>query len=297
MNILTKTSPPSYNKKAVSFGTIERVVYKDSNKKDILYMNNTSLFRNDIYWEMMIDYIVNNGNIKKIYCYACSDGSEPYSIAIALISKLGYKNAKKFFPIIARDIDLYVLNRANTGNITLRNNDLKKLKKYTKKAGIKFIEEKPFSKSDNENNYKVTKELRECVDFKPGNFVHDSEINNFKNSAVFFRNVWPYLSAGNLNFLLKNLEENIDESALLIVGEYDKGKLALDNDDKFYFDNLLYNNGFIEHRPLIYKKSPSENKSKVIKNELAYIKTYCLCELYKNYYYYKRLFTGNFKNF
>ena len=73
-----------------------------------LNRNTTSFFRNDLIWGDFADLLIDkykNENKVNVYCYACSDGSEPYSVAMLLISRLGLEGAKKFFPIIAVDKD------------------------------------------------------------------------------------------------------------------------------------------------------------------------------------------------
>ncbi len=121
INPISISNITTYPKRSVSFGSIERTVYKNHHK-DVLYKNNSFLLRKDLEWNMLAKHIIKE-NPKNIYCYACSDGSEPYSIAISLISKLGYENAQKYFPIIARDIDLDIINKASTGAIYITKKD------------------------------------------------------------------------------------------------------------------------------------------------------------------------------
>ena len=54
-----------------------------------------------------------------IYDYACSSGHEAYSIVMQFISKLGVQKAEKFFPVIAKDYDEFVINMAKTGKFDL----------------------------------------------------------------------------------------------------------------------------------------------------------------------------------
>ena len=74
-------------------------------------------------WRMLANYITSKATPPKILCYACSDGSEPYSIALSLINRLGYTEAQKHFPIIAKDIDETMIKRAKSGFISLEQID------------------------------------------------------------------------------------------------------------------------------------------------------------------------------
>ena len=63
--------------------------------------NSTSFFRRDIDWKSIgstFDSQFPKGKVN-IYDFACSDGSEAYSLIITLIEQLGEKKAQRFFPI------------------------------------------------------------------------------------------------------------------------------------------------------------------------------------------------------
>ena len=153
-----------------SFGSIERTVFDNSKKGyNILYRNTTCLFREDINWNILLNQIIKSETPKKIYCYACSDGSEPYSLAMALISKLGYEKAKQYFPIVSRDIDLPMINRAKSGSISINVTDLKKIKKFQNKSDIDFLNVPIDTVNSIYDDYKtriqISDKLKNCVDF------------------------------------------------------------------------------------------------------------------------------------
>ena len=79
MKISSINNYQTYNKK-ISFGTIERIVYqpKENGGNKIRYRNNSYIFREDLDWNNLINHITRDNKPRKIYCYACSDGSEPY---------------------------------------------------------------------------------------------------------------------------------------------------------------------------------------------------------------------------
>lgn len=83
--------------------------------------------REDVDWKKFVHFIdkkYKNQDKVKINCFACSDGSEPYSLAIHLINELGIQKAKKFLPIEASDISEPVINEAKTGKILLHKKTL-----------------------------------------------------------------------------------------------------------------------------------------------------------------------------
>ena len=295
--MISLTTPRIYNinkrvNNNVSFGTVNKTEC-DPKHKNILYKNNTIFFRDDINWGMLINYLLKNESINKIHCYACSDGSEPYSIAMALISELGYEKAQKYFPIVARDIDKALIDKANTGVITVTKKDMQNIERYQKKSDIAFFDKKSYPTEDGKI-CRVSDELRKCVDFGLGNLVVDSAYADYDNSAVFFRNVWPYLSEKEIKILMTNLSGALKDNSMLIMGEYDINKFAVDNDDRYYFEDLAWKYGCYETRPLIYRKIKSGEDLK-IKAKKDYLITAVLCELYKTYYYYKRMIKKTFE--
>ena len=78
------------------------------------HMNNTSFFRLYKIWEPTVKYLEERfKDVEKVNIYnlACSDGSEPLSLAMLIKSKFPYL-AKKFLPIKAFDYDVNAIERA-----------------------------------------------------------------------------------------------------------------------------------------------------------------------------------------
>ena len=100
MNI---TNQILYNKINPTFGT-----YSEERKTGpYKYWTSTKFFREDLNWNDFVFMLfqkykgVPQVNIR---CFGCSDGEEPYSLAMKLDVVLG-KYAEKFFPIVAKDFD------------------------------------------------------------------------------------------------------------------------------------------------------------------------------------------------
>ena len=249
----------------VSFGTMEREVYNDSKNK-INYRNNTNLFRADINWRSMANYIAEGDKPKKIYCYACSDGSEPYTIAISLISKLGWDEAQKYFPIIAKDIDPYPIQKAKSGFINLTHSDIIEMMNNQKRPLTDFfIYKKNTAFVRNYDTYKVTDSLRNCVNFEVGNLLNDAKSLDYDNSIIFFRNVWPYLSQKERNNLMKTFSENFKENTSMVAGAFDENP---DKDDILIWTDFEYEmqtHGLYRTRNRIYCKLDINMFKKFIK--------------------------------
>lgn len=139
---LPKNKKPS----EVHFGST-RAIYSASgyNLGRIDILNQSDLFRNDMHWAKFIDLLYElfpNG--VKTSSLACSDGSEPVTLAISLIDKLGRK-ANSFFPIYASDIHPQTLQCAKSGIIGVENGDITRINKQLKQSNFSdyFIKANP----------------------------------------------------------------------------------------------------------------------------------------------------------
>ena len=230
-----KTS--NIEKKTLSFGSTY-ASYK-SEEYGRLVGNITEMFRDDLNWEALADHISKDEKPKKIYCYACSDGSEPYSIAMALITKLGYDKAKKYFPIIARDIDENVIASAQKGIIEFNRYDLKRMKDNNVKP-LDFFDYRYsyYKKPCKMGIYKVKEDLKKCVDFKVGDIIKDSKTMNFEDAVILFRNVWLYIPEVLQQKLVSTFNQSFKDSTSIVVGAIDFGS---------GFKNILK-----KHKPPVY---------------------------------------------
>lgn len=238
--------------KKISFGTIEREVIED---KKLKYRNDTYFFRDDIDWNRLTRHIVSSNTPKKIYCYACSDGSEPYSIAISLISKLGYDKAQEYFPIIAKDNDEYMVKKAQSGYIELDTIDIIRMNENTGNAPYSFFSKiSPSSIHDDYYLYKVDDKLKKCVCFSKGNLVNEVSSLDYSNSVIFFRNVWPYLNKEQQKAIVKSLSQKMEKSTMLITGIFDYNERLNPK-----FNKWLSQFGLLQISPFIYKKCSLKN--------------------------------------
>ena len=61
-----------------------------SNSVDYIYSTQSSVFRTDLDW-------LKDAEKVNVVCQACSDGSEPYTLALALIHSLGVDASKQTY--------------------------------------------------------------------------------------------------------------------------------------------------------------------------------------------------------
>ena len=124
---------PNINYKKPVFKKWERTVFNESksfNFEDILHRNNTIFFRNPSFWQNAVKFFEKEyKNVPKVnvYCYGCSDGSEAYTFAMTLLTKIG-KKAKKYFPIQAKDYDPVAIEKIQE-NIQISSANVKTVKK------------------------------------------------------------------------------------------------------------------------------------------------------------------------
>ena len=120
----------SYNticKKPVSFGSTDSYYTTETGKE---IGNNTWLFRDDINWynlaELEISHFQHKDKVNIIQ-FAASDGSEGYTQIMSLLENSKRKDVSKFFPIQSFDINEFIINKAQSGKISLGEKDIQHL--------------------------------------------------------------------------------------------------------------------------------------------------------------------------
>lgn len=189
--------------------------------------NFTYFFREDFSWRSFAKYLqkqFSNADKVNIYSGACSDGTEPFTLVMALIGKLGKENAKKFLPLNAFDLSESLIKEAKSGRVPLLPMpytfvDIYKLKfknlfkdgkflKYTKEKGLGDV-------------VVFNDETRKAVNFKTANIL--SEVHNMKgeNTVVMCRNMWMYLNDLEEELLAYKLGRKLQKKSVVVLGEYD----------------------------------------------------------------------------
>lgn len=210
----------------------------------------TAIFRNDLDFDQVVNFLDKKyAHVEhpKILDYACSDGEEVYSILSILDVMLGDK-AQKFYPIKARDINSEALELANEGVYFFTFDEYMAAEHYLKDDFDKYFSIRPRKYLRNPKNhadqkkydganYAVSQELKNRVKFEYGNILEDVKKIDFKNTVLFARNFWPYLSKNEMDELAKILAARMDSSSTLVIGSYDR---------EYGIDELLRKNGFVE---------------------------------------------------
>ena len=236
----------SYSSKAISeFGA-----------KDNQYVRtSTNLFREDLDWNSFVKFLVNHFVDKDrvmIYSMACSDGSEAYSLAIFLMEKFSKSLCKKFFPIMAHDVDDLIINSAKSERINIEDCEIY----YINKLGINlnkyFVNPKRPLKIKNDmtsyNNvglfsYEPIQELKQTVEFKKSDIL--TELNKIKdngNSVVMCRNVMPYLKEDYIDEIVSVASKVLKDGSFFVTGDYDSTKKIGERLEKSGFYRPLLEN-------------------------------------------------------
>ncbi len=194
----------------------------------VLNCNYTNFNREDMNWKNLAKFLDKRFQDQKrvrINFAGCSDGSEPYTLAIYLIKTLGNKSAK-FFPIEASDISPDMVEAAKSGVIFLNDRDLKFIKEmgmsdsFRRDSEVKIMRDIPFYK------YYIKESLRSSVTFSVSDVRKMAEEGDFSNRVFVFRNGWTFNSLEDQNSISKNLYKNSNEKTLVIIGQSDLFKSA-----------------------------------------------------------------------
>lgn len=227
-----QSSAQIYNRSLYNpyFTSNNRHVYNSASKvfQDLVYRNNSEFFRDDLKWDVLGDTLIDKYakfDKANLSCYACSEGAEPFSIAMILIEKMGKDAAKKFFPILASDIDPKILENPKAGIIKLSQNDIENIKKFMGDSYSKYIEFDNIFKFDPELSEivcsgKIKPILKDTVVFKQADIREEiPNIEKKDNSVMLCRNFWPYLKDYNTQRqLIKGIYDKLGDNSLCIIG-------------------------------------------------------------------------------
>lgn len=189
----------------------------------IVNSNQTSFFRDDIndwlVYAKRIDEAFKGADKVNVYDFGCSDGSEPYTLAISLIEALGEEGAEKYFPIKAMDKDPFIIYSAKKGEICCTKKDFERINQNT---GYKF--DKYFEILHNKQNgdkiISPKEILRSKVEFSRKNATEGLSEVEPENSLVLTRNFLPYLSEDELKEAVIQMRK-LKDSSRILIGDFD----------------------------------------------------------------------------
>lgn len=202
----------------------------------------TNFFRPDLNWDVLFTHITKKmPEDTVILNYACSDGSEAYSLSLLLIDRLGEK-AKKYFPIKAFDISKQIIKKAKSGVIGITetsNQDVHDINALRNKIKLKyedFFKKISSNKHPDEvvgaaffmdyelpikaEQHQVSESLKRTIDFQVSDITKDFKKSIIdKPTVVMFRNAWRYLSNENSRENLAfDLFNNIKKGSIVVTG-------------------------------------------------------------------------------
>jgi len=171
---------------------------------DFITINVTEFFRNpkvfDEFSRQLEEYVKACDHQLKIWSAACSNGAEPYSIAMTLDGIMEDKN----YSILATDIDYTILKKAIAGRY-----DQSELKNVSNGLKTKYF-------SRNEGEYGISQELKKRITFKRHDLILDDYEKNF--DIIVCRNVTIYFNDGTKEDIYKKFSSSLRKGGLLFVG-------------------------------------------------------------------------------
>lgn len=199
-------------------------------------VNVTEMFRDPPFWRELRDHIIPNILLNhqsiSIWHAGCSSGEEVFSMAI-LLKEMGILDKSK---IIATDLDKNILEKAKSGQYSLKNMELNE-KNYIRYQGTKTLSS--YYKEDN-GKVILDKSLIRNVSFREHDLVKGVVFNKF--DLVLCRNVMIYFNQTLQNLVLKKLHEGLFRYGYLCIGskesliwcEIANKFIVVNNEEKIY---------------------------------------------------------------
>lgn len=183
---------------------------------DFVTINVTEFFRNPELFKELSNLIqCNKYQNMKIWSAACSNGCEPYSVAIMLL-EIGVNN----FSILATDLDPTILKRAKEGvyeEIDLKNLTQDIITKYFEKIGDKYY---------------ISSKIKKHITFRNHDLLMDKYEKDF--DLVLCRNVVIYFNSEAKEKLYKEISQSIKKDGLFFVGATEN----IHDYNRFNFDKI-----------------------------------------------------------
>ena len=190
------------------------------------------MFREDLLWHKLALHehatFYNTPKVQTLQ-FACSDGSESYTQAIALMETDSIKGYEKFLPIQAMDINDNILDVAKSGLVNFSKDDIWRMRnmgfdidKYFEKADNQIIHKnlQPVTVNDVDfKTYKIKPILSDKITFKKANMF--DVMKNHKdesNTIVLCRNVLGYYPENKIDEFIDLLGKKLKSNSLVVIG-------------------------------------------------------------------------------
>ncbi len=219
---------------------------------------NSWLFRDDLNWKSTAKYeaeLFKDRDKVNIEMYACSDGSEGYTKIISLYEHFGdkKKEAEKFFPIKAYDIDEEILKAARSGYINTCLADRMNIQMACENCEDYFEStDKSLEISDDVRlqavkTLRAKEKLTDNINFMNGDmFKKITELNDDSNTILMCRNILGYFLNNKIEEFVKLVSQALKSKSLFEIG---------DHDTRFFdIKSCIERYGFREVMKNVYKK-------------------------------------------
>lgn len=257
-----------YNTKtqrSVSFSSTDRFYRTDAGKE---IGNNTWMFREDLNWRAFADFQISHFKDKEkvnIIQFASSDGSEGYTQIISLLENSKRKDVSKFFPIQAYDIDDFIIAKVRSGEISLGDKDIARLRsnsiqrsKYFIRKPSEFMPDDIYKRILQINpdeifgsmeSFKVSDKLRDKIIFKQGDMFNLlPKIKDDSNTVLLCRNILGYFyeEPEKIEAFIKAASNVLKKGSVFAIGDLDT---YLSN-----IEQILSKNSFLKMQNNVYIK-------------------------------------------
>ncbi len=219
------------------------------------YSRYTKFLREDLEWKKFIDFIQSKyANIPKVNIinYASSDGSEPWSLGMLIMEYI--KNPERLLPIKAFDFDEKNIIESKRGICQINSGDIVRLNQLIPNWNYKYME--PFRTTEYSSNkgVKLYEHFQDKVTFTKKDITTDFEEKLPPNTILLCRNMWPYLESWQQKLLICKLQNTLDETSLLVIGNLERD---------YGITPLLVKAGFRETdvRGVFYNPTPLNQRS------------------------------------
>jgi len=177
-----------------------------------LTINVSEFYRNPEQWRVLeseiIPILIKKFKEVRVWSSACSTGDEPYTLVMVLNKFIPLNNIK----ILATDIDNGALEKAKAGIYSS-----KSLENLPEEFKRKF-----FTQSG--DTYKVTDELKRCVEFRRHNLLRDAYPQDL--NLIVCRNVLIYFTEEAKVDIYKKFNRSLVNEGILFVGSTEQIILA-----------------------------------------------------------------------
>ena len=210
-----KTKAPTHK------GNFRIVCDKNNN---FLYRTTTYFFRSDLNWDNFFSLLDRKyKDVPKVNFinHCCSNGEETYSCIIGLL--MHFRGlAKKFFPIAAKDInDENIVSAKSGAPMGILESDFYHIKNCIGDTVLNYFDYVAPQNKFYSIALKPKDNIKQFVDFAKGDILEDVEKMSGTNTVLLCRNFWPYLDSFKREDLAQKLEKKLDETSLVVIGDYD----------------------------------------------------------------------------